>query len=46
MWFDVTGFPDGIYTMRIELDVTGQYGFRQRSEHGIVMIVEQVGPWP
>lgn len=46
MWFDVTSLPDGIYTMRVELDPTGAYGFRQRSEHRVRMIGDVVVPYP
>ncbi len=44
MWLDITGLPDATYTMQIELDPLGVYGFRQQSRHAVRITGTNVTP--
>ncbi len=46
MWLDITGLPDSVYTMRVELDFTGAYGFKQSFQHDVKLTGTNVTPWP
>ncbi len=46
MWLDITGAPDGVYTLSITLDPTQAYGFYTVSSHDVRITGNSVVPWP